>query len=253
MGREDVKELGIRRPGTLALVMKAIKVLQMKSQCSPIFIDHDPYCFGKILDQLRLKVMSKEEYKPLPLICIREAKQDAFVKTVDYYFPGELAKLIFKECVVVDSNIVFEDEVDIIQGWLDEGGCRSIRKLLYRASSDGWSSSEFHDNCDDKGPTLTIIQSTGGYVFGGFCDTAWSSDERDKTSPKAFLFTLKCHSGLPPTKMRLRDINDEKAVGVDNDLSYCFTDEGSTYECPEGQTGGFFLTGSDTFRASDIE
>eukprot|EP00957_Ditylum_brightwellii_P172293 13116238-Ditylum_brightwellii.AAC.1 len=110
MGREDVKELGIGRPGTLALVMKAIKGLQMKSQCSPIFIDHDPYSFGKILDQLRLKVMSEENYKPMMLSCIKEAKQDAFVKMVDYYFPGELAKLMFKEFVVVDSDIVSEDE-----------------------------------------------------------------------------------------------------------------------------------------------
>eukprot|EP00957_Ditylum_brightwellii_P191896 14608117-Ditylum_brightwellii.AAC.1 len=58
-GNEDLKEMGISRPGTLALVIKAIKSLQTKSQCHPIFIDHDPYCFGKILDQLRLKAMSK--------------------------------------------------------------------------------------------------------------------------------------------------------------------------------------------------
>eukprot|EP00957_Ditylum_brightwellii_P000374 29418-Ditylum_brightwellii.AAC.1 len=110
MAREDVKELGIRRPGTLALVTNAMKGLKMKSQCSPIFIDHDPYSFGKILDQLHLKVMSKEDYKPLLLLCIREGKQDVLVKTVDYYFPGEVAKLVSKENVVVDSDIVSEDE-----------------------------------------------------------------------------------------------------------------------------------------------
>eukprot|EP00957_Ditylum_brightwellii_P208509 15357793-Ditylum_brightwellii.AAC.1 len=53
-GREDLKELGISR-GTLALVIKATKGLQMKSKNNSIFIDHDPYCFGKLLDQLRLK------------------------------------------------------------------------------------------------------------------------------------------------------------------------------------------------------
>eukprot|EP00957_Ditylum_brightwellii_P210345 15364857-Ditylum_brightwellii.AAC.7 len=71
-------------------------------------------------------------------------------------------------------------------------------------SSDGWSSSDFHDNYDDEGPTIAIVCSTIGYIFGGFCDTAWSGDECHKTSPKAFFFTLKCYSGLPPTKMQLR-------------------------------------------------
>mmetsp|Transcript_37611 Transcript_37611/g.55012 ORF Transcript_37611/g.55012 Transcript_37611/m.55012 type:complete len:610 (-) Transcript_37611:354-2183(-) len=270
MGREDLKDLGIGRPGTLALVMKAIKVLQMKSQCSPIFIDHDPYCFGKILDQLRLKVMSKEDYKPLLLSCIKEAKKDIFAKTVDYYFPGELAHLIFKNCSL-DSDIVSQDEVDIIQGWLDEDGCGSLAELLYRGSSDGWETSDFHAKCNNQGPTLTIIRCTGGYIFGGFCDTAWSSAGCGKTSPKAFIFTLKCHSGLPPTKMRLNERYDGDAVyhntsfgptfgddiicTADNTNHYlcCNTNVGHSYDCPQGQDGDTFLTGSEDFQVSEIE
>mmetsp|Transcript_1621 Transcript_1621/g.2537 ORF Transcript_1621/g.2537 Transcript_1621/m.2537 type:complete len:289 (+) Transcript_1621:1124-1990(+) len=103
-GREDLKELGISRPGTLALVIKAIKGLQTKSQCHPIFIDHDPYCFGKILDQLRLKVMLEEEYEPLSLSDIKEGKKDMFAKTVDYYFPAEQSELILKKPVVVTNK-----------------------------------------------------------------------------------------------------------------------------------------------------
>eukprot|EP00957_Ditylum_brightwellii_P039851 3017180-Ditylum_brightwellii.AAC.1 len=87
MCHEDLKELGLGRHGTLALLTKAIKGLQMKSQCLPIFICHDSYCFAKILDQLCLKVISKDNHKPLLLSCIKEAKKDIFIKTVDYYFP----------------------------------------------------------------------------------------------------------------------------------------------------------------------
>eukprot|EP00957_Ditylum_brightwellii_P150306 11446359-Ditylum_brightwellii.AAC.1 len=55
LSREDMKGLGISRPDTSALVIKSINDLQKKCQQRPVFIDHDPYCFGKILDQLRLK------------------------------------------------------------------------------------------------------------------------------------------------------------------------------------------------------
>ena len=49
--------------------------------------------------------------------------------------------------------------------------------LLYRASRDGWISSDFHSKCDYKGPTLTVIKCTGGYVFGGYANAAWTSNK----------------------------------------------------------------------------
>jgi len=271
-GREDLKELGISRPGTLALVIKAIKGLQTKSQCHPIFIDHDPYCFGKILDQLRLKVMSKDGYEPLSLSDIKEGKRDTFANTVDYYFPGELSELILKKESPIDSSIIPQDQVGHIQRWLDEDSCGFVTKLLYRASCDGWRASNFHSKCDNQGPTLTVIRCTGGYIFGGFCDTAWSSNRGYKTSAKAFLFTLKCHSGPAPTKMRLNQRNNGYAVyhggscgpafGGGYDIHVCdnansnlssYTNVGNTYECPAGQTGNTFLTGSRHFQASEVE
>eukprot|EP00957_Ditylum_brightwellii_P184972 14087111-Ditylum_brightwellii.AAC.1 len=159
--REDLKEMGISRPGTLALVIKAIKTLQMKSQCHPIFIDHDPYCIGKILDQLCLKVMSKDGYKPLSLSDIKEGKQEAFSETVDYYFPGELAELILKKEPPLKSSILSQDQVDHIQHLLEEDSCGFFTKLLYCASCDGWGASNFNSKCDNQGPTLTVIHSTG--------------------------------------------------------------------------------------------
>ena len=40
-------------------------------------------------------------------------------------------------------------------------------KLIYRASRDGFGADEFHSKCDGKRDTLSIIQTTNGYVFGG--------------------------------------------------------------------------------------
>ena len=47
-------------------------------------------------------------------------------------------------------------------------------KLLYRASEHKYTSKSFHKYCDDKGPTLVIIKSSGGWIFGGYTNRSWS-------------------------------------------------------------------------------
>ena len=41
--------------------------------------------------------------------------------------------------------------------------------LIYKATRDGFGSSDFHRCCDNQGATMTVIQSKdGGYLFGGY-------------------------------------------------------------------------------------
>ena len=49
-------------------------------------------------------------------------------------------------------------------------------KLLYRASKDGYTASSFHSCCNGKGPTLVVIKSTEGWIFGGYTTQSWSSN-----------------------------------------------------------------------------
>ena len=44
--------------------------------------------------------------------------------------------------------------------------------LCYNATSHGWGAKTFHDRCDGKNNTLTIIQKDQ-YVFGGYTDIPW--------------------------------------------------------------------------------
>ena len=47
-------------------------------------------------------------------------------------------------------------------------------KLLFRASDHEYKAKSFHECCDDKGPTLVVIKSTSGYIFGGYTTQSWS-------------------------------------------------------------------------------
>ena len=62
--------------------------------------------------------------------------------------------------------------------------------LLYRGSRDGFEADDFHRLCDKKDKTLTVIQTTKGYIFGGFTNQSWSSGDVWRHDNIAFLFSL---------------------------------------------------------------
>ena len=50
-------------------------------------------------------------------------------------------------------------------------------KLIFRASENGYSAQKFHENCDNKGATLTIIKSNWGNIFGGYVSKSWTPNK----------------------------------------------------------------------------
>ena len=68
------------------------------------------------------------------------------------------------------TQIVNEQYDDKLREW-----CGDYKwKLLYRASEHGYSAESFHEYCDDKGPTLVVLKSSGGWIFGGYTTQSWS-------------------------------------------------------------------------------
>ncbi len=46
-------------------------------------------------------------------------------------------------------------------------------KLIYRASEHEYTAKSFHNYCDNKEPTLIVIKSSGGWIFGGYTTQSW--------------------------------------------------------------------------------
>ena len=69
------------------------------------------------------------------------------------------------------NTILFGNEYDsYLKEWVGDYKW----KLLYRASEHGYSAESFHQYCDDRGPTLVIIKSSEGWIFGGYTTKSWS-------------------------------------------------------------------------------
>ena len=48
-----------------------------------------------------------------------------------------------------------------------------VGKSIYRASEHNYTGKSFHECCDNKGPTLIVIKSSGGWIFGGYTTQSW--------------------------------------------------------------------------------
>lgn len=65
-------------------------------------------------------------------------------------------------------------------------------QLLYRASENDFSTKSFHELCDGKAPTFTIMETGFGNVFGGYTEGKWASTDHDWVSDEnAFLFLIR--------------------------------------------------------------
>jgi hypothetical protein len=183
-----------------------------------IFLDVDPTCFQAIVDYLNEMTISSKDSPPSPPSVDHKQK----------HILNHQLKLfgLGPECPPSHpDSIIIKDEggCDVLNEWLEEDNQDGEFSLLYRGSRDGLTNEAFHSKCDEKGCTLTVIETTCGKIIGGYSNTAWSSSPFGyKKANKAFLFALPGVSISSPCKMKLKDANDEYAIHCGSAYGPCF-------------------------------
>ena len=85
----------------------------------------------------------------------------------------EIRGCFFQPSNCLLNTQIVENEYDkCLQKWVGDYKWR----LIYRASEHEYTAKSFHECCDDKGPTLIVIKSSGGWIFGGYTTRSWSGD-----------------------------------------------------------------------------
>jgi len=168
----------------------------------------------------------------------------------------------------VNSEILTSVDLELIKSWVDyKYKADFAPKLLYRASTDGKQNHIFHQRCDGKGPTLTVVKcqfdgSSNASIIGGFLDQSWHSENANIHSDKAFIFSLtkqiKC-GVINPKCAGYGGENHGPSFGAANDLllklegpgscvhPYVFYESGSLVDKPK------FFGGYAYFQIIDIE
>ena len=144
------------------------------------------------------KNYNEKKFKELESLIKKESENLKF--NIEYYndvylnsdeinkIKAEEAK--FKESV--DTKIMKYNELYLIETGIKNSQNKKIKKfkLLFRASRDGYGAQNFHDKCDGKGNTLTLVKTTTGRRFGGFTDAKWNQNGSYISGSYGFIFSL---------------------------------------------------------------
>ena len=84
------------------------------------------------------------------------------------------------------------DEINSMVGFLPNEYQSCKWKLLFRASEHNFSARKFHEMCDNKNPTVTIVQSKEyNNIFGGFTQAKWACTGNYRHNTSTFIFLLR--------------------------------------------------------------
>ena len=120
-------------------------------------------------------------------------------------------KIFGKKVNKFDTKIDFDEK--LVKSWLNNRKFTS--ELLYRKSRDGSTPDDFHNKCDNKGITITIIETTKGIKFGGYTESSWDKSNSSKNDKSIILFSFN---------------NKKKDTGDNGSSIYCSSEEGPIFD-----------------------
>jgi len=114
-------------------------------------------------------------------------------------------KYRFAHSMVMAQKVVNWQEIRHLNNRLNKAVSKKLGKIpIYVASKDGDRAQDFHDKCDGKGPTVVIIKTTTGKIFGGYTDVNWDNDNQWHHSSTSFIFRLRPDIGWYELKTTYR-------------------------------------------------
>ena len=78
---------------------------------------------------------------------------------------------------ILGQNELYHEALESIMSAVTPSNSKWTR--CYHAKSDGFTAHAFHSRCDNKGPTVTLVQVRES-VFGGFLDQNWGGNKHTK-------------------------------------------------------------------------
>lgn len=154
-----------------AIIRSEINDIKENLKLEDKFPDQDENLKNITISYINQK-LNKEEIIPKPF------RETVFknVKSNDFLSQSTIAESI-------------EEKVEIYE-WIDSKDEKISTTLMYKATKNGDKASKFHILCDNKGPTLTLIETTDGEKLGGFAKVSWESTNEYNEDPEAFVFNL---------------------------------------------------------------
>ncbi|KAH3795421.1 interferon-induced protein 44-like [Dreissena polymorpha] len=92
--------------------------------------------------------------------------------------------------------------MDQLESWIGTGP--KIFNLLYKITRDGCSGTAFHQKCDSRGPTVTVLYNQHDSLYGGYASSSWTSNGHFIPDVNAFMFQLRYSGSDKPIKFPIK-------------------------------------------------
>ena len=93
-----------------------------------------------------------------------------------------------------DDKIIFDNltikEYNSLKNWILSTNNQNKDCNFEILFDSNVPSKDFHELCDNQTNTLTLIETKNNFKFGGFTESAWSSNKEEKKDNNSFLFSL---------------------------------------------------------------
>ena len=118
------------------------------------------------------------------------------------------------------TEILNNESKKMLLSWLPRKPIKIT--LLLNSNIDGDSTSTFMDKCSGKCPTLAVIKTTKGNIFGGYTTQLWKQGKVQDCN--AFVFSID-------KKKKYNIKNPEYAIGFENNYFWMFGYSYNTIVC----------------------
>ncbi|PKK59466.1 hypothetical protein RhiirC2_857328 [Rhizophagus irregularis] len=152
-----------------------------------------PEIFQIILSNISSREFS-EEVLPYKKILPKEFYMDLLKKFLNLHPDSKLTDNLKN----IDSEIITFQHIELISKWIDKlditDKSTSLHefKLILRGTRDGFESNKFHEICDNRSCTVTIIKVKGNnQILGGYNPIEWKSDRNYDATKDSFIFSFK--------------------------------------------------------------
>ena len=134
-----------------------------------------PYIKELNLKFEKLEKENKELAKKVDLLMTKNEEKN--------YYSNQAQSNLFKE-----SNIITSESTKLILSFLINKPVKT--KLLYDSKIHGDTAKAFHSQCDGKNPSIYIVKTKNGFIFGGYLSVPWQSKNNYSKDDDAFFFSI---------------------------------------------------------------
>ena len=150
--------------------------LKLQIEGAKIRIDSLRYSKENISDNISFKKFNIEAY----------TKQYNELEIINSQFKKQYISLSKGEYQESKSLLLSKEEITILEKWMDG----IIMRKCYSSNSAQLNVTIFHQNCDQVGPTLTVVLTNFNELIGGYTRVSWGNKE-DRPDYRAFIFNIK--------------------------------------------------------------